>query len=87
MMRRMCRLAGILALVFSFSSIEAQHASETFGRNRIQYKDFDWKYLSSENFDVYFYGERRKKKGNILAMEMIPEREIFAIHLSSTSAE
>ncbi|HEV8515288.1 MAG TPA: translocation protein TolB, partial [Cyclobacteriaceae bacterium] len=60
MMRRMCRLAGILALVLSFSSIEAQHASETYGRNRIQYKSFDWKYLSSENFDVYFYGERRK---------------------------
>ena len=54
-MRRMCRLAGILILVFSFSGIEAQHASETFGRNRIQYKNFDWKYLSSENFDVYFY--------------------------------
>jgi len=59
-MRRMCRLAGILILVFSFSGIEAQHASETFGRNRIQYKGFDWKYLSSENFDVYFYGERKK---------------------------
>jgi len=60
MMRRMCRLAGILVLVFSFSGITAQRAYETFGRNRVQYKDFDWKYLSSENFDVYFYGERRK---------------------------
>src|SRR6478609_3343615 len=60
MMRRMCRLAGILVFVISFSSIKAQHASETFGRNRIQYKSFSWKYLSSENFDLYFYGERRK---------------------------
>ncbi len=59
-MRRMCRLAGILILVLSFSGIEAQRATETFGRNRIQYKNFDWKYLSSENFDVYFYGERKK---------------------------
>ncbi|HLZ16848.1 MAG TPA: hypothetical protein VKQ08_07400, partial [Cyclobacteriaceae bacterium] len=60
MMRRMCRLAGILVLFFSFTGSNAQRAYETFGRNRVQYKDFDWKYLSSENFDVYFYGERRK---------------------------
>lgn len=60
MMRRMCRLLGIAVLFFSFTGISAQRAYETFGRNRVQYKDFDWKYLSSENFDVYFYGERRK---------------------------
>lgn len=60
MMRRMCRLTGIIALLFSFSSLFAQRAYETFGRNRVQYKSFDWKYLSSENFDVYFYGERKK---------------------------
>ncbi len=60
MMRRMGRFAGIIVLVFSFSGITAQRAYETYGRNRVQYKDFDWKYLSSENFDVYFYGERKK---------------------------
>jgi hypothetical protein len=56
----MCRLAGVLLLAFSFSTLSAQRAYETFGRNRVQYKEFDWKYLSSENFDVYFYGERKK---------------------------
>ncbi|NOS91737.1 MAG: translocation protein TolB [Cyclobacteriaceae bacterium] len=38
----------------------AQQAREVFGQNRIQFKEFDWKYLSSENFDVHFYGERKK---------------------------
>jgi Tol biopolymer transport system component len=38
---------------------EAQQAREVFGRNRIQYKKFDWVYLSSENFDVYYYDNRR----------------------------
>jgi hypothetical protein len=44
---------------FSFCS-QAQQAREVFGRNRIQYKKFDWQYLSSENFDVYYYDNRRK---------------------------
>lgn len=37
-----------------------QQASETFGKNRIQYKKFDWTYLSSENFDVYYYDDRKR---------------------------
>ncbi|MBS1487121.1 MAG: PD40 domain-containing protein [Bacteroidetes bacterium] len=60
MMNRMGRLAVVLFLFFYAFQSFGQHATETFGRNRIQYKDFDWKYLSSENFDVYFYGSRGK---------------------------
>lgn len=53
---------GMLALIVMclIGHLNAQQARETFGQNRIQYKEFDWKYLSSENFDVHFYGERRK---------------------------
>jgi len=50
-------LTGILLLIFNESF--SQQALETFGKNRIQFKRFDWKYLSSENFDVYYYGERK----------------------------
>ncbi len=60
MMCQVKRLAGVLILVLLFTNAGAQRAYETFGRNRIQYKDLDWKYLSSENFDLYFYGERKK---------------------------
>ena len=49
-----------LLFVFCFKLATAQKATEVFGQNRIQYKNFDWKYLSSENFDVHFYGERKK---------------------------
>ena len=38
----------------------AQRANETFGKNRIQYRTFKWEYVSSENFDVYYYDNRRK---------------------------
>ncbi len=48
------------AILFSISflAITAAMAQETvqnFGKNRIQYKIFDWKYYSSDNFDIYFY--------------------------------
>ncbi len=26
-----------------------------FGQNKIQYKDYNWRYIQSEHFDVYFY--------------------------------
>jgi Tol biopolymer transport system component len=54
------RLLGGWLLIFVLFQAQAQRASETFGMNRIQYKRMDWKYLSSENFDVYFYGDRKK---------------------------
>lgn len=38
----------------------AQMADQTFGRNRIQYRQFNWQYISTDNFDVYYYDERRR---------------------------
>ena len=26
-----------------------------FGKNIVQYQDFDWYYLQTENFDIYYY--------------------------------
>jgi len=43
-----------------------QYLPETFGKNRIQYKQFDWQYLSGENFDVYYYGKSRAVAQNSL---------------------
>ncbi|MBX2967459.1 MAG: PD40 domain-containing protein [Cyclobacteriaceae bacterium] len=37
----------------------AQQAREVFGKNRQQFRSFDWQYLSGENFDVYYYDGRR----------------------------
>ncbi len=28
-----------------------------FGRNKVQYQDFDWKVLRTEHFNIYYYGE------------------------------
>lgn len=48
-----------LFLLFSVGLVLAQQAREVFGKNRQQYRTFDWQYLSGENFDVYYYDGRR----------------------------
>jgi hypothetical protein len=37
------------------SSVWGQSAQQFFGKNRVQTRKFDWQYLSTKNFDVYFY--------------------------------
>ena len=29
-----------------------------FGKNKVQYRTFDWKYIQSKNFDVYYYDSK-----------------------------
>ena len=31
--------------------------AQSFGQNKVQYRDFDWNYISSPNFDVFYYGD------------------------------
>ena len=55
-------IKGILTYVllifslYTFTS-EAQTSQDQFGKNRIQYKKFTWKLISTENFDIYYYFE------------------------------
>lgn len=44
-------LGGVLLLTAAPSGAEAQY----FGRNKVQYNDFDFEVLESEHFDVYRY--------------------------------
>ena len=47
-------LAAAMLLVFG----GAQTArAQYFGQNKVQYKDFDFKVLATEHFDIYYYGE------------------------------
>lgn len=53
-MKRCVILIGILIASLGFES-RGQLSVDQFGKNRLQYKIFNWRYLSSENFDIYFY--------------------------------
>lgn len=58
---RIVRSSAILTLlIFGVTLVGvAQQAREVFGKNRQQFRSFDWQYLSGENFDVYYYDGRR----------------------------
>lgn len=53
-----------MLLIAVGGAVGAQQARETFGKNRMQYKTFNWKFYSSENFDIYYYegGEKPAKE-------------------------
>lgn len=45
----------LVALFWSVGSVQAQY----FGRNKVQYDDFDFKTIKTDNFEIYFYPEER----------------------------
>jgi hypothetical protein len=46
-------LAALICAVFSIPA-QAQVNTVEFGKNRVQYKKFKWKYYQTENFNTYF---------------------------------
>ena len=45
-------------VVFGFCAVAQNYPSqETFGKNRIQYRRFEWKILRTANFEIYHYQE------------------------------
>ena len=51
---------AVAALVFSLvCGFGTPASAQYFGRNKVQYRDFDFQVLKTEHFDIYFYpGER-----------------------------
>ena len=52
-------LPAVALILLGSLEVSAQYLPEVFGKNRIQYRQFNWQYLSSENFDVYYYDARK----------------------------
>lgn len=55
--RALPMIAGVILCALTSG---AQKADESFGRNRVQYRQFAWQYITSDNFDVYYYDDRRR---------------------------
>jgi Tol biopolymer transport system component len=55
--RKWASLAFLPVILFLLTHfpVRAQLAPEPFGKNRIQYKNFDWEFISTQNFNVYYY--------------------------------
>jgi len=47
------------ALLLLLSSVPGSLAAQYFGRNKVQYTNFDFKVIQTEHFDVYYYDRER----------------------------
>ncbi|MFT6881558.1 MAG: hypothetical protein ACJAVY_000347, partial [Marinoscillum sp.] len=45
----------LILVIFTTVSAVAQYYHTPFGHNRIQYKNFEWYYYTTNNFEVYYY--------------------------------
>lgn len=74
--RRLNNAVGVLAaLVFFLESADAQFYY--FGRNKVQYTQFEWQILKTDHFDIYFYPEMKElaERGAYFAEEAYKELE------------
>jgi len=74
----------ILALIITFSCFAAKAQfynglQMSFGKNRVQYKSFAWRYYHKDNFDVYFYerGYNLGKYASLNISGVMDEMESF----------
>ncbi|MFQ6607686.1 MAG: DPP IV N-terminal domain-containing protein [Fidelibacterota bacterium] len=51
-MRRLLLISVLALLVFN-----APLVGQSFGKNKVQYRTFDWSYIQSAHFDLYFYDQ------------------------------
>ncbi|KPL17873.1 MAG: hypothetical protein AMJ92_10565 [candidate division Zixibacteria bacterium SM23_81] len=49
-MRRSLLIAGVMILLLPLVGM-----AQGFGKNKVQYKSFNWSYLQTSHFDIYFY--------------------------------
>ena len=59
-----------LLLIALASALAAAIPAEAqyFGRNKVQYRDFDFQVLKTEHFDIYYYPEQRAKIEHVARM-------------------
>ena len=53
MIRLLARIVVVSVLVCAPLHVEAQY----FGRNKVEYEDFDFRILATEHFDIYYYSQ------------------------------
>jgi len=63
-------IAFLFIMAFTIATVRAQQTQISFGKNRVQYKDFDWQFYETDNFRIYFYqGGQDMGKYAILSAE------------------
>ena len=66
--------------IFSILLFITVSYGQSFGQNKVQYRDFDWNYIQTPHFDIYYYGDQQSLAE--FAAEVAEESyEQISIHL------
>ncbi len=52
--KNLCKAVFAIMLSIFCYTVQAQVSSVQFGKNRIQYRKYDWRFYQTDNFNVYF---------------------------------
>ncbi len=68
---------SLLFLMLGVTAVDAYAQFFYFGRNKVQYTDFEWHVLKTEHFDIYYYPEMKElaERGAFFAEEAYKELE------------
>ncbi|MFZ1800124.1 MAG: hypothetical protein WAU24_09710 [Chitinophagaceae bacterium] len=74
------RLVFLCSLFLLPFFVQAQVSTVTFGKNRLQYKKYNWQYYQSRNFNAYFNGDGEDLGKYVVEMaeQELPELETAA---------
>src|SRR4028119_670136 len=74
-----CSVLVLAALFLNVTRSDAQVSTVEYGKNRVQYQKFNWKYYQTENFNTYFSqdGLELGKYVARIAEEELPQLEEF----------
>ncbi|MCV9388116.1 translocation protein TolB [Reichenbachiella ulvae] len=53
----MRKILALACFTIFATQVLGQYKPQTFGQNRVQYKEFDWYYYSTEDYDIHFYSQ------------------------------
>jgi Tol biopolymer transport system component len=51
----MRKIPAILVILLLMAALPAVAQETYFGKNKVQYRNFNWEYIQTEHFDIYFY--------------------------------
>ena len=72
------RFAALVIFIILFSTADVFCQFYYFGRNKVQYHEFNWKVLHTKHFDIYYYGDmlRMAEIGSFYAEEVYDELKV-----------
>ena len=70
----------ILLIILFFSALLN---AQSFGQNKVQYRDFDWNFIQTPHFDIYYYGDQ-KSLAEFAAEVSEKSYEQISVHLRWT---